>query len=1097
MDARPGFHDASQLYPVGYCCEWRESPSQGGRVFLSTVLADELLQRPVFAVRLHGDGEGALVEGLSPETAWAAAQRMWGADWEDQGASGDHFGLALPEIARRLEGLPGVESGCPAYTLLEQSDWESEASVRARRAGGADEKRRGSRRQNAAGAEQQPRADEVAAERARVGAMSAPERASYLCQLAELSRPPARAQGAQGDADDKSERLRAKEAEKAARLAARTDASRARDSLKAAQGERAQAERESEARARARRARYPVEDSLLVGMEAKDAAQEGRPARTQPPRPQPTAQLPPYTGHLLSVCAFFQARAFVPAAELAPVLQGPGAASGCAVTPQSLRGALTAPDASPLLYEMYSTLVRLLLTRQAWEEVGGNAQAVAAAGQATASLLPVWTRTASRAGFAAFPELVRRYVTHGPRRYMHGQDVLDTVQALCDHGPAALSPEQHMGLLALLVDDVLECPRTRAALDALSEQRDEAKKAVREESRAARDAARASDEAVREARLRVDALSSGAGGDEGGESDDYAFLDDSDDEEYGAAAPGDKQKGKRVRATLPSARLALEEAEAAASAAHAELAMLEERHSKGLADASIRFSPLGCDAQHNRYWWSSAEQGVLYLETAADVACAPQTSSTWAAFTSLLQLEQLRASLNPNGIREGRLLEALARIQPKAQAAMAADAQAAAADVDVAAAAPAPAEVAYPDSFECGALSNAAKDLGHLVECVIAANSPPASPALREFAAALRQHRDCTRRVGGESCSREGAVAEVVEGLLAFEDELCRAHDPRAAGLTKAAARAAEVAARRAARAEEAAAAPATEEAAAAAEPPQPAEEDAPPLDLGPPLAMLDEAYSEFEEANSVETKPSGGVAKPQHPPLWRQARYRDAWRAAVQRCSGTAAVGPLCYAIATLCERSILMLTSLAPKEFRKRSAAAPPPRAPTRRAKQPAETADAGQEDEIDEEAVMAAITDGDEGEVPRFLVRDVLEELCRQHLGRDISRQKLAKHKIARMLPVEVLREAIAKAAADQRARGGGAAVEEEEGAGERKRKSGGAGARKSAGAARPASKRARRPAKAGEEDAVMEDAPAPELASGEEVVPGCIDNAPAGQ
>ena len=72
-----------------------------------------------------------------------------------------------------------------------------------------------------------------------------------------------------------------------------------------------------------------------------------------------------------------------------------------------------------------------------------------------------------------------------------------------------------------------------------------------------------------------------------------------------------------------------------------------------------------------------------------------------------------------------------------------------------------------------------------------------------------------------------------------------------------------------------------------------------------------------------------------------------------------------------------------------------------------------------------------------------------------------------------------------------------VEEEEGAGERKRKSGGAGARKSAGAARPASKRARRPAKAGEEDAVMEDAPAPELASGEEVVPGCIDDAPAGQ
>jgi hypothetical protein len=194
---------------------------------------------------------------------------------------------------------------------------------------------------------------------------------------------------------------------------------------------------------------------------------------------------------------------------------------------------------------------------------------------------------------------------------------------------------------------------------------------------------------------------------------------------------------------------------------------------------------------------------------------------------------------------------------------------------------------------------------------------------------------------------------------------------------------------------------------------------------------LLDEAISEIKEANAVETKPSGGTSKPLHPPMWRQAAFRNAWRAAVQRCAeaGTpaGAAGPLAYAICSLAERTTTTLTSLCPKEFRKRPPGAAPPRAPAPKRPRGADgeegTGAGAAALDADQQAYErfreSVGRDIEEGDVPRCLARDVLEALCQEHTGRDVSRQKLAKRKVAALLPPGVLEAAIAEAMAAPRA------------------------------------------------------------------------------
>jgi len=891
-------------------------------------------------------------------------------------------------------------------------------------------------------------------------------------------------------------------ADKTARAVAKAEQRTAKDAAKVAARERAAADREREAGARARRARYPVDDDLVPAMEQADAAAEGRVYVARPDKPVPKTELPQWTGDVLAVCSFFEARVFTATSDLAPVLRAPPPALPLSASPTALMAALHDPGRSPLLYEMYAALLRTLINVEHWQEPGGAAAAVAAAAAASARVPPHWLRTANRAGFASFPELLRRWLVHGPRNHLHGSSTVALAERLCAHGPGGLDAQQHVTLLHALCDDILECGSSRSALDESIDKRMEAARAAREEVKTARDAARVAEEAVNEAKRKRDAIESAPGG---GEDDDEDYtLSDGEGGGKKQGRPTPRKTAQTRAEEMADAQDALAAAQAAAQAAAADLAAVEAKHNSvsgaasaqlpplpaHVTDVVIRRAPLGTDAAHVRYWWLRTDPVTLYVERPGELdVCAGDSTASWASYTHPADVSALMTCLNPHGVRESGLLDALQKVLPHMQAAampqeeggaagapaeesepmtgVEAGAVAGVSDDPATAAAPDDAEL-FSTSFEAAALGVCSRELLPLIDCIVAANDPPPSAAMRDLAACLRQHRDGSNSRGriviapGVARSRSEAVKEVALGVLAFEDEVCRAHDPRAAGFTKAAARAAELAARKAARAEEAAAmatVPAAELVAAEGLPPQPvasamevdddgvgdeeegmeeeeedgkrapegADDDEAPvkLETGPPARMLDEAVAEYEEWHTVETKPSGGIAKPKHPPLWRHAKYRDAWRAALTRCvEAPCAAGPLAYAVASLAERSARMMTSMAPKEYRKRPQGMPPPRAPLLGNSRTGLATAALDEALFDEDAVVAAINaskDG-EGDVPKYLLRDTLEALFLQHLGRDISRQKLAKHKIARALPPDVLRAAVAKAAAEFRSRGG---------------------------------------------------------------------------
>jgi hypothetical protein len=1085
-----------------------------------------------------------VAEGFSPEHAWEVAHGLGpGSSPEDLG---EHFGIDAPEVARLLEGLPGVCEACRDYAFVEQfSDWDTESAVRVKRAL-SDEKRRLAAYKKDEGVVpievRARRAAAVAEERRKLGAMSESERVAH-----EAARREARdASKAAGEAD-KAERAKAREArqaaDKAARAAAKVEAGKARDAARAANRERAAAEKEEAAAAKARRAKYPLDDALVAAAEAADAAAEGRPAPVYPPRPE-AAPAPGWTGDLLALCAFFEERGF---------LSGTAAAAGdvavAAARPGALRDALRSPgtDGAPLLSEMYSALLRALVAPPAWE---GDAAGI--------SPPALWARIAHRGGFAVWPELLRRWARVGCRFYGYDVPMRDAAARIAAGGPGAASAEEHTQLLLALCADLLDTGAARRALEGASEQRHELKKGFREEARASRDAARTAADAARDAKRRVDALTTtlaalearvGGGGaaaaggdgddaddgdDAGGDEDEDGSGSDSDedagaradsDSDYGGGGGGGRGGGGGGAAKTPKSaagkgggskgsagskaaqgaaaaereaaavRLELSEARAAADA-DAALATgaadahdaLEARHAKQLSAAAVRASPVGVDAAFNRYWWSPREPGALYVEDTRledDASGGGAGGAAWGRYSEKEELAALIAALNPNGAREGRLLEALCRLRPRfEQGAERVAARAAAVAAAAAASAP-PAAPAAPvgtkrsreaaaaaaasagagatpgppgpppgPSYEALALPVIASETLHLMETVAAGGKPPLTAELRGFMRALREYAS-GHGLGGAT---DVVVSDFCLSVLAFEEELCRAVDPRAAGLTKAAARAAETAARRAAAAAASAAAAGEaggagggddamdaeadaaaaddddDDDAAAAAAPAPADADDDPeaaaaaeeaaaraAERDP---MQEEAWSEIAEAEAVETKPSGGTSKPAHPPMWRQAAFRSAWRAALQRAAeaGTpaGAVGPLGYAVCALAERIGTTLASLSPKEFRKHTLPSAPPRAP-------APKRGRGGGDLFADDAAYngALFADGggpvvmerlEESDIPRCLSRDVLEALCLEHAHRDVSRQKLAKHKIARLLPEAVLRAAVEAALAE---------------------------------------------------------------------------------
>jgi len=1021
--------------------------------------------------------------------------------------AGEHFGLELTEVAHALEGLAGAVE-CREYMFVEQySDWESEGALRARRAT-SDEKRRAATRGRPASPQapageagageaerRAKRAAAVAEERARVAAMTSEERDAFFAQRL-AAHDASRAAGEADKAERAAKRDERRGAERAAKAVAKEAGKAARDALKLAMRERAAAEREEQTAAKTRRAKYPIDDSEVAAAEAADAAAEGRMPPRYPPRPA-TEPAEPWTGDALALAAFFEERLF-----LSPAAAGLAAAPApdvAAVKPAALRAALASPgcaEGAALLSELYSAMLRALSHAPAWD---GDSRGLIPP--------PMWARVAARGGFAVWPELLRRWARYGCRFDAYDETLRDAAYRCAAGGPSALAPAEHCALLLALVADLLDTAGARRALEAASEKREELKKAGREEAKLAREAANAAADAARDARRRVDGLVPAAGAEAaanngGGDGSDGSGSD----EEYRDAGAGDDSDsdyggrgGGRPRSAAASARAELAEAKAqlaacdeAAAAAVAERESLEARQAKALAAAAVRAATLGYDAAQNRYWWSAREPGAIYVED-TDPASG---GVGWGRYTAPEDLDALIAALNPNGLRESRLREALERVKPKFDAAAekavadkaaaeggeGAAAAAAAVGTDAAAGlkrsrdssaalAAAAAGSAGGVAFEAAALTLAAGEALHICETVVSGGSPELPSELRGWVRGnLREYA-----MGRSLANPAVVVSDLVANLLAFEDAVCRAVDPRAAGLTKAAARAAESAARKAERAAalaEAGIAPEPEPEAEAEPMEEMDEEEAAAAAAAAAEAdpLLDEALSEIKEANAVETKPSGGTSKPLHPPMWRQAAFRDAWRAALQRCAEAAtpagAAGPLAYAVCSLAERTTATLASLCPKEFRKRPPGAAPPRAPA--PKRPRSDGDDGGAGAAALDADTQAYErfresfgrDIEEGDVPRCLARDVLEALCLQHTGRDVSRQKLAKHKIARMLPPDVLSEAMQTALAEKRAavdagNGGGEDGERKRSGGGRKSKrpraSGGGKPRRSSAAA----------------------------------------------
>lgn len=76
-------------------------------------------------------------------------------------------------------------------------------------------------------------------------------------------------------------------------------------------------------------------------------------------------------------------------------------------------------------------------------------------------------------------------------------------------------------------------------------------------------------------------------------------------------------------------------------------------------ECAIRAEPLGSDRRYNRYWlFTTGEAGdagsaLLWVETAPE--------GSWRLLTTPQQLDELTSSLEPQGVREGQLAQALAR----------------------------------------------------------------------------------------------------------------------------------------------------------------------------------------------------------------------------------------------------------------------------------------------------------------------------------------------------------------------------------------------------------------------------------------------------
>lgn len=80
-------------------------------------------------------------------------------------------------------------------------------------------------------------------------------------------------------------------------------------------------------------------------------------------------------------------------------------------------------------------------------------------------------------------------------------------------------------------------------------------------------------------------------------------------------------------------------------------------------ECAIRAEPLGQDRRYNRYWRFTAAGVPAGEDPGSGRIWVEGADGGWRLLTRPKQLEELRAALEPKGLREGGLHAALQRIQ--------------------------------------------------------------------------------------------------------------------------------------------------------------------------------------------------------------------------------------------------------------------------------------------------------------------------------------------------------------------------------------------------------------------------------------------------
>ena len=136
----------------------------------------------------------------------------------------------------------------------------------------------------------------------------------------------------------------------------------------------------------------------------------------------------------------------------------------------------------------------------------------------------------------------------------------------------------------------------------------------------------------------------------------------------GADASGHQSDSNRQDA--PSTAQELEDEASAAAAAklrQQQRADLLQRAEEGHA---VRGEPLGLDRRHNRYWHLAADPSIPGDASTGRILVESHIDGTWRLLYKADQIEELMASLERKGAREGPLYNALVRYQPKVEPGM-------------------------------------------------------------------------------------------------------------------------------------------------------------------------------------------------------------------------------------------------------------------------------------------------------------------------------------------------------------------------------------------------------------------------------------------